>query len=133
MKKIICIVFVLVVAGLIGCYFYVNSVDEQALIDEAKNRVLLEITTPDRIEFSGLQFLPNDYAADEKISGSVCGFIDAKMPDGTYAGKIKVAVRVKSNGENIMAGRALIALIGLPDSYRYEAKWQELCKGYEPE
>lgn len=130
MKKITYIASGLIVIALLLTLSITNDASERSLIKEAKNRVLREITQPDKIEFFNMEFLPDAFSKKGALSGAVCGYMDADMGD-RHAGKIKVVVKLRSDKDKIYAGRALIVIPGGVEYYKFDTGWNEICKDYK--
>ncbi|HGE5934434.1 TPA: hypothetical protein ACGGR5_000534 [Vibrio cholerae] len=86
---------------------------------------------PDSVKFERVKFHPDEKPQGKEISGTVCGYVNAKNSFGAYTGFVRFIsnITVKNNGRNAQFSQPSIEIPDNPISVGgIDESWSKLCK-----
>lgn len=86
---------------------------------------------PDSVKFERVKFYPDEKPQGKEISGTVCGYVNAKNSFGAYTGFVRFIsnITVNNNGRNAKFSQPSIEIPDNPISVGgIDESWSKLCK-----
>lgn len=121
--------FIVVIVALVAALIIIPNILPASASDaeiHAKNRVAKHLKDPDSAQFSGVEFHAYENSESSRLTGYVCGSVNAKNSYGGYGGDIRfiVDVEVWNNGRSSKTSELLMDDADLD---AFKEAWRARC------